>query len=337
MKWTINKPEKGDMIRVKCSENFYHYGVFVSDNEIIQFGFAPNIAREVIADDIKVCVTDIHIFSSGAAVEVAAFDSVELSKRKSPDETVQYARSKIGTKGYSIIHNNCEHFANECVFGQKLSRQTDDIRNLIRSMPVLHLYISQLPSEDSFNKLYPPERDLEIVKTTHPLTKRQRYYVWKLLEYAFDRSFGIKINTLDMQKNENGKWICPSYKFSLSHSGNALAVVLSKKEVGVDIEKLLPPKSSKFAEKILSEAELQEYESVLPDEQTEYLIKKWTVKESVFKMLDEPVFSPSKVVYKENTFTDVINIDSEDYVISVASPDIDKLKIYNVDVSKLFR
>ena len=36
--------------------------------------------------------------------------------------------ARIGEGGYNIIHNNCEHLAYECVFGEKKSEQTDAIR-----------------------------------------------------------------------------------------------------------------------------------------------------------------------------------------------------------------
>ena len=32
---------------------------------------------------------------------------------------------RLGT--YNLISNNCEHFANECVFGQAVSEQVEDV------------------------------------------------------------------------------------------------------------------------------------------------------------------------------------------------------------------
>lgn len=34
MRWTFNEPKAGDMIRV-CLGEFYHYGIYVNDDEII--------------------------------------------------------------------------------------------------------------------------------------------------------------------------------------------------------------------------------------------------------------------------------------------------------------
>ena len=34
---------------------------------------------------------------------------------------------QLGRGGYNIISNNCEHFANECLFGTKESEQVNEI------------------------------------------------------------------------------------------------------------------------------------------------------------------------------------------------------------------
>ena len=46
-----------------------------------------------------------------------AFDPVEVLGR---------ARSKIGSPGYGILFNNCEHFAQWCRSGRRISRQVDN-------------------------------------------------------------------------------------------------------------------------------------------------------------------------------------------------------------------
>ena len=73
MKWEMISPNSGDMVRVK-SGRIYHYGVFVSDSEVIQFGLAP-IARQGLKDsDIEVCASDVDTFLQGGFLEVAVFD-----------------------------------------------------------------------------------------------------------------------------------------------------------------------------------------------------------------------------------------------------------------------
>ena len=40
MKWVFGECLPGDMIRIKTGA-VYHYGIFVSDAEVIQFGYPP--------------------------------------------------------------------------------------------------------------------------------------------------------------------------------------------------------------------------------------------------------------------------------------------------------
>lgn len=129
MNWTDETPRFGDMIRVKV-RFFYHYGIFVDENTVIQFGLPDN--GNTPPDDIEVITTDIASFSNGEFVERAEPDRTEEKKRHTPEETVKIAKSRIGEKGYNILNNNCEHFANECYFGEKKSF-LDDVRQKIRN------------------------------------------------------------------------------------------------------------------------------------------------------------------------------------------------------------
>ena len=128
MKWSDKAPEYGDMIRVKVSF-FYHYGIFIDENTIVQFGLRDN--SNTPPDDITVITTDINSFSNGDFVEKAVPEHDEKKKRHSPEETVKKALSRVGERGYNILNNNCEHFANECYFGEKKSF-LDDVRQKIR-------------------------------------------------------------------------------------------------------------------------------------------------------------------------------------------------------------
>ena len=132
MKWAPNDCQSGDMIRIRLG-SIYHYGIFVSEDEVIQFGYPPLPEYKEKSQNITVGAVSIDEFSSGKIVEAAVLDRKEKRRRIPPDETVKIARSKIGTGGYNILHNNCEHFAYECVFGIKKSTQEDYIRSLWQS------------------------------------------------------------------------------------------------------------------------------------------------------------------------------------------------------------
>ena len=128
MKWTEKFPEFGDMIRVKV-KFYYHYGIFVDETRIIQFGMPDN--GNTPPDEIAVLQTDILTFSGGEMVECAEPEKNEKKMRYSPGEIVEKATARLGETGYHILNNNCEHFAYECYLGEKRSF-LDDVRKKIR-------------------------------------------------------------------------------------------------------------------------------------------------------------------------------------------------------------
>ena len=133
MKWEMKDCRRGDMIRIGFGQ-FYHYGIFVSEDEVIAFGLPPVgdlLTRN--SADVKVLATDIDTFAAGKLVEVAAFDVLEKCRRFSPAKTISLARERIGEGGYNLIHNNCEHFAYECVFGIHKSTQEEEVRAKFRA------------------------------------------------------------------------------------------------------------------------------------------------------------------------------------------------------------
>ena len=128
MNWTQKTPSYGDIIRVKV--NFYHhYGIYVSDSEIIQFGLPDNSGTP--SEKICVMTTDIDVFANGGFTETAELDHAEKHKRRRPEDAVKIATSRIGETGYNILNNNCEHFVNDCVFGEPKSF-LDEVREKIR-------------------------------------------------------------------------------------------------------------------------------------------------------------------------------------------------------------
>ena len=127
MKWVYRECQYGDIIRVKLG-SVYHYGIFVSEDEVIAFGLPPTAENLQHQQDIKVLATDIDVFSCGNMIETAQLTLKEKRKRLSPDKTVSAARARIGEGGYNLIHNNCEHFVNEIVFGEKISEQELEVR-----------------------------------------------------------------------------------------------------------------------------------------------------------------------------------------------------------------
>lgn len=129
MDWILSPAKKGDIIRVKV-RFYHHYGLFVSEEEIIQFGHRDNTGTD--PKDIEVLITDIGEFAGGQEVQTAKLTAAEKRSRRSVKDTVTYAREQLGRKGYDILHNNCEHFVNECVFAKPHSNFVEEVRKSLR-------------------------------------------------------------------------------------------------------------------------------------------------------------------------------------------------------------
>ncbi len=181
------------------------------------------------------------------------------------------------------------------------------------------VYIAQIPKSGEITPVYPPLRQREILACTSEKVRREKYYAWKLLEYAVSSALGETMQELVFEKSENGKWKCNAFEFSLSHSKNAVALAISQSAVGVDIQLYESRNLQAVAKKVLSEQVLQEYASLSEEEKTPYLLRKWTEKESVFKTLDAPAFFTADFSsFTGKTYARDIVIDGERYCVCVA-------------------
>ena len=133
MKWSPEELEYGDIIRVKIG-SVYHYGIFCSEEEVIAFGYPPLRIREIRDEDVRVVSTDIEVFSAGNFVERGIMDAAEKRRAKTPDLRVACAKSRIGEGGYSLLHNNCEHFVRWCECGIGRSEQVKNVMGLIENL-----------------------------------------------------------------------------------------------------------------------------------------------------------------------------------------------------------
>lgn len=128
--WVEKTPVYGDLIRTKV-RFYYHYGIFVSEQQVIQFGLPDDPMRP--AEQIQVLSSDIDAFLQGGEVEVAVPDGATRRQMRDADEIVRIALSRMGEGGYDILHNNCEHFVNDCAFGKPSSTFLQDVREKLRA------------------------------------------------------------------------------------------------------------------------------------------------------------------------------------------------------------
>lgn len=198
-----------------------------------------------------------------------------------------------------------------------------------RDFSVLDIYVAEIPEECAFGPVFPALRQEEIAGCKNPAVKRQKYAVWKLLEYGLQRSFGYGIERLSFVRDAGGKWRCDGCEFSLSHSKNAVAVALSRKPVGVDIEAADAIKDVRLAKKILTAKEYAAY-SQLSAGREEFLLRRWTEKESLFKKSGGKSFRPSKTETQGQALkTERVAVAGKEYFLTAASDDIARFRLFS--------
>ena len=195
---------------------------------------------------------------------------------------------------------------------------------------VLDVYLACMPDALEYKALYPTERDTEVFSVKNDEVKKQKYCAWRLLEYALEHTFGYDVEGVDFTKTASGKWMCPVCEFSISHSGNVVAVALSRNPVGVDVQVEKSIASSTFAQRMLTK---KEHTALLTAdgtrERNEELLTLWTKKESIFKSLNCDRYIPAEIetsVY--DTYNEVFETSGDKYYLSVCGGDISKIRVF---------
>lgn len=322
MKWLPDPPQIGDIVRVKLGQ-IYHYGVYLSDEEVIAFGMPPVGGLPADGRDVCVVSTDIQTFLCGNFLETGKPSFTERRRMRPREEIAAYARAKIGMRGYDLLRNNCEHFAYECAFGSKQSAQVDAVRAMWRSLPRTEVYVAPLPAGGG-GALFPEERQREIDGCTNEKVKAQKAAVWRLLEFAMKRTFGIELRETDVRREQSGKWVCSQCWFSLSHTDRYAAVAVSRAPVGVDIEE---ENGRPFAALLGRIATPKEQERGVPDERS--FLKLWTAKESLFKRAGKEAFAPSETETEGESVLSCF-LPHEKLVLSVAAEQAQEALLHTV-------
>ena len=181
------------------------------------------------------------------------------------------------------------------------------------------VYVALLPEGECDEPLYPEERDVLVKNTANSAVRRERYFVWRLLEVAIRRSLGLELSEIGLRR-EGERWTSELADISLSHGG-ALAVAVSGAPVGVDIESLSGDSdTARLAERFFSEAERAEYYAAPEDERRAAFLRIWTAKEAIFKSQRSATFAPSEVdSHASRVHSRTVRLGDEDFILSVAT------------------
>lgn len=181
------------------------------------------------------------------------------------------------------------------------------------------VYLALLPCGECDEPLYPEERDTLVKNTANPTVRRERYFVWRLLEVAIRHSLGLELSEIGLRR-EGERWTSELADISLSHGG-ALAVAVSGAPVGVDIESLSGDSdTARLAERFFSDAERAEYCAAPEEERRAAFLRIWTAKEAIFKSQRSAAFAPSEVDSgASRVHSRTVRLGEEDFILSVAT------------------
>ena len=181
------------------------------------------------------------------------------------------------------------------------------------------VYLALLPDGECDEPLYPEERDVLVKNTANSAVRRERYFVWRLLEVAIRRSLGLELSEIGLRR-EGERWTSELADISLSHGG-ALAVAVSGAPVGVDIESLSGDSdTARLAERFFSDAERAEYCAAPEEKRRAAFLRIWTAKEAIFKSQRSTAFAPSEVDSgASRVHSRTVRLGDEDFILSVAT------------------
>jgi 4'-phosphopantetheinyl transferase len=182
-------------------------------------------------------------------------------------------------------------------------------------------YVSDIDvfKEDFIEKcasFFPEWRKDKMLQYKHLKGRVQNGLAYLLLIKALQEE-GIFNELPEFSYNEHGKPFLknyPEWYFNISHCKTAVCCVLSKKEIGIDIEEIAAYKES-LADYICNENEFAELQN--SENQAEAFYRLWTMKEAVFKMLGTGITKEIKNILNIPN----INIDTHkigNYFISVS-------------------
>ncbi len=102
---------RGDHIYVRRRARYSHHGIYCGDGTVIHYVGGRGTLRRVER-------TSLEPFASGGEIRVRAYRT-----RLPVEEIVRNAESKLGTHGYHLVRNNCEHLATWSATGLPKSSQ----------------------------------------------------------------------------------------------------------------------------------------------------------------------------------------------------------------------
>ena len=127
--------------------------------------------------------------------------------------------------------------------------------------------------------------------------------------------------------------MCPECFFSISHTDGLVAVAVSMKNIGVDIEKRDIACFEKLdIDMMLHESEKSAFSSLDASKRAEKACKLWTLKEASYKHGGVGAFEPSTIdTNKKPSAVRKVRSNGNDYIIGIVGDDFLKVRVNAFD------
>lgn len=324
MNWYPKECCPGDIIRINLG-SIYHYGIFVDENNIIQFGL-PLIPENMMPqEEIVVCSSDIDVFSCGKIVEVAVFSKKENKERFSNKEIIKRATECIGNGGYSLLHNNCEHFVYYCAFGKHYCSVESEAVNRWKNRPIFDIYIMPIDQNIIKTDFSCAKRMKELSEISNSELLNEKRATWTLLEMAVKHSVNLDAQSIDFKKSRFGKWMCDEVCFSISHSEKYAVVAVSNNNCGIDFE-IVNEINSRFSKENISKMKKR---IKCENDADNSFLGLWTKKESLFKLKGKGSFIPARVD-ANFPLCKTVYVNEFDMIMSYCGDSVNKMRMFFV-------
>lgn len=157
-----NLPKIGDHVFVDRSvlgiKLYEHHGIYVGDDMVVHYnGLARGIVlekscfEEILSNVVpldkrniaKVEMTSLEEFASGDTWQIKEHANAPFSGQ----DIALCAKARVGEQKYNLLINNCEHFCNECVFGEHVSEQVQNAKQNSALFNDIEPFLGQIISE----------------------------------------------------------------------------------------------------------------------------------------------------------------------------------------------
>ena len=157
-----NLPKIGDHVFVDRSvfgiKLYEHHGIYVGDDMVVHYnGLARGIVlekscfEEILSNVVpldkrniaKVEMTSLEEFASGDTWQIKEHANAPFSGQ----DIALCAKARVGEQKYNLLINNCEHFCNECVFGEHVSEQVQNAKQNSALFSEIEPFLQQIINE----------------------------------------------------------------------------------------------------------------------------------------------------------------------------------------------